>query len=155
VRWRLKEALTRLRAGLDDDYGDRAAWLPLMLPARTRSRPRVWLWSGLAVGGVGGLLVVGVWRGSEHNPAPSVEGAARASASLGPPRLLAARGSAGSDETCPAVEPLRARLTELRRASDPWRNVTDVFENSPPNPGLAPPRGWWGGCGRPCATETP
>jgi RNA polymerase sigma factor (sigma-70 family) len=139
VRWRLKEALTRLRADLDRRQGDRRTWLrvlvPLCGPIRnhpSEPRPR-WL-LGVAsislVAAIAWIPVRGQLKTVRSQPALGPAERAHPPEFVGLARDLAGRGS------CPMVEPLRARLAELRRSADPWRDLRDVFGAADPNPAL-------------------
>src|SRR5262249_29499559 len=84
VRWRLKEALARLRAQLDALHrGDRRAWLaalaPLAMP-RAASKPVVPLAIPAVGAAVAGALACVVWTVGGSSPPSSVPSARRATA---------------------------------------------------------------------------
>jgi RNA polymerase sigma-70 factor (ECF subfamily) len=177
VRWRLSEALDRLRLALDERAkGDRAAWKArfalvglLDLPGRparassmsaaaerapasytsptaagvdrvavTTARRSRWLLGSVVVLAAAALFVVrdAIERGDgarltmragagSHGGLPPVPGD-------GNPRGLAV-GGLGTEDDCPESRPLRQALEDLKRASDPWREPSQVFEEHPEN----------------------
>jgi RNA polymerase sigma-70 factor (ECF subfamily) len=148
IRWRLKEALSRLRAQLDQRFeGRREAWALVLLPAGEGLIPRRSLWPSplvmAAAGATAILLVSGLWllrpRGGSSGLVASGEAARSAGSGeprATPPRFAVQAGEPEDDRACPAVAPMKERLALLRRIADPWRNIREVFEEGAPNPVL-------------------
>lgn len=137
VRWRLKEALDRLRAALDRQHdGDRRRWaialLPLARPSANATRPRrstAWRLGVLGAAGLAGVLAVAVTLRSfprSRTTSPSrVLNAGAAAVSLAPSRWSPPRfvtpttvNDAPSPPTLPEPNALlRQLLTALAEGS--------------------------------------
>ena len=147
VRWRLKEALTRLRARLDERHaGDRRIWVGLLQPIATpwprRSTQRIPAWAGVGSMALLGLAAAGylmIGDGGSRPPGEPLVGlhedSARNEIPGAPqlPRLAAALPFAAEDRSCPGVEPIRAEVARLNRLLDPWRIPTEIFAEGEPN----------------------
>jgi len=152
IRWRLSEALSRLRSRLDEREGGRKAWMAMFLAwdrdrppelAPAPEAPRGWrpalipLAAGVSVCAAVFLL----WRLGD-TPAPERSSPDLVRQARGP--RLPGGGSdrsprfatVATEQQCGAVEPMRAFALQVRTAADPWRDVRDVFKESAPNPRL-------------------
>jgi RNA polymerase sigma-70 factor (ECF subfamily) len=136
VRWRLKQALDRLRADMDARFaGDRRAWSLILAPGvpiapAAAPAPAAWLAAGLALV-LGGALGVGlaVWTGrSGADRASAVPGVAEHEASSGAPQPGPAGPATGRPITDGAGGARSAAL--LRRAAS-GRSQTRPFVVAP------------------------
>ncbi|MDB4958648.1 MAG: hypothetical protein JWO36_6217, partial [Myxococcales bacterium] len=80
VRWRLREALARLRAGLDEKSGERKAWAPAVLAFAKKgigvAKPTKTLGvlAALLALLIGSIVLVWALRGSKRDPDPDKQG---------------------------------------------------------------------------------
>lgn len=151
VRWRLKDAVDRLRTRLDEqESGGRAAWSGLLTPSaatpRTapidRGRWLVTLGSrgpvvGLIVAAAATLFAIGAWKGLAGHPLDSVDQHKPLSAIPAPPHrhggLPIFTLSAREESECLEVKPVQDLLNNLKRDLDAWRSPDDLFKESQAN----------------------
>jgi RNA polymerase sigma-70 factor (ECF subfamily) len=164
VRWRLKQALDRLRSTLDERHGGkRAAWIVLLLP-ETAPRPAegAWMMAStktkawvIAAAGLGMLAVSGgvlFWRArrvNQRQPVVSSDPAgpdnerpapvASARAATAPPKLVVDPAAVASEQTLTGCATALAQAREDADALD--REARGLipgmaFEAGAPNPAL-------------------
>ncbi len=134
VRWRLKEGLERMRAGLDGSAGGRARWMRAIAPAPlTAGLGRVDLLSGgalvmkgksvLALGllallaAVGAVFVAMIARGGDESPDTAAVAPRPAQAAAGPARAASAEAPAPPPRAASETRPLA--LVAARAELDP------------------------------------
>ncbi len=134
VRWRLKEGLERLRAGLDGSAGGRARWMRAIAPAPLMAGiGRVDLMSGgalvmkaksvLALGllallaAVGAVVVAVIARGGDESPDTAAVAPRPAQAAAGPARAAGAEPAAPQPRAAGETRPLA--LVAARAELDP------------------------------------
>jgi RNA polymerase sigma factor (sigma-70 family) len=138
IRWRLKEALAKLRARLDEQHGRRSAWVIVLMPmGGSSNRPRWRTPVKLLVIGLSPVVLVIIWLLAVR-PAIVQRGRAQTTAALpgGAGRPIRLAFATAADDGCSAVNPLAERLAVLKRTGDPWRDLKDVFSEGRPNPTL-------------------
>jgi RNA polymerase sigma factor (sigma-70 family) len=123
VRWRLKQGLDNIRARLDEKWGRRSAWIPILAPLGRRSRFHPLAVAGLAVTVAGGAAL---WVGRAPLPPHATRlaqevasGTSPPSTNPGPPsRALATAGNR------PSVPRVKVPLGAAPLAGPPGAKVT-------------------------------
>jgi hypothetical protein len=141
VRWRIKQALEKLRVALDDQYGDRRTWMGLLvLPGGGESGPSPFAWgAGVLAAAVGLVLFTGGPPTGTSSGAPlktAAGGTTHASLRVGPtagdPRAVVPDASV--EGPCPELEDLHRELSTRRAELATHGRLDDAFEVGRPNP---------------------
>jgi RNA polymerase sigma factor (sigma-70 family) len=153
IRWRLKQALSQLRARLDQHReGKSERWTALLGPAFGEHRPGRWSWTRalVATASLSAVVVAGAgtaWLSSSNDSgvrssvSSGDSGAPRPAATafgLPPAPALTTSVDGGNQQevSCAATEALRSDLASLKRQSDPWRHPRELFAEGRPNAAL-------------------
>lgn len=163
VRWRLKDALERLRCRLDaQENGGRSAWVgaltpvtaspggatrqpndrrapsrsPLGVSFRLSARPAL-----LSLIATGTIVLATALCLRAGNPQAGRVQAAQQSSIAGKDlnanaKLPIFTASAGDTDACPELQTMQRLLQDLKHELGPWRSPRDVYEESEANPTL-------------------